>query len=104
KVAWLDSGTAVFVDHPPGQVAVSIGRDKSFAVDLQPGQEYFIEIAALGHTLALGAIPYLMESVANDGLPQDHCGWDWCAGVVPKDPAMTSLRELSISGPNPNAD
>ncbi len=104
KSAWVGSGSAVFVDHAPGEVVVSIGGDKAFAMTVEPGREYFVGLGAVGHTDALGAVPYLLETVANAGLPQEHCGWDWCAGIFDKHAVLPTLAKLSISGPNPNAD
>jgi len=107
-VGWLDNGTAVFVDHPAGEVELSVdsagqfGHD-GFKMTLVAGQEYFVPVAAQASPMfTSGAAGYLLGNLNAD--VHQYCGGGWCAALIEKDAALPILSKLSVSGPNPNAD
>lgn len=105
-VGWAGSGAAVFVDYPPGDVRVGIGGSDGyggydFLVTLEPGQEYFITLAA---QISFGLFSCPIEGLLRSKMADQHCGNCWCAKVVDKSTALPKLQNMSISGSNPNAD
>jgi len=101
-IGWVGSGRAVYVDHLPGDVLVGVAQSDGFekgdfALTLAPGTEYFITVAARAN---LG----LIGEIINLGINQQHCSAWYCAGVVGREAALSALANMSISGPNPNAN
>lgn len=106
-VGWVGSGSAVFVDYVPGDAIIGIGGSDGyghdFSLTLQAGQEYFITVAAEANACC-GIIPALANVIIDSHIDQQHCENGWCAGVVDKAAALPEFQNLSISGPNPDAD
>jgi hypothetical protein len=99
--AWLDSGTAVFIDHAAGEVQISIDSpwgmgEAAFTLNLKPDRQYFVPLVTEGSG-ALGAM-------LNTQHISHYCGGGWCADVVNKAEALPAISTLSLSGPNPNAE
>jgi hypothetical protein len=106
-VGWVGNGSAIYVDYAPGDVIVGIGGSDGYGHDfgltLQPGQEYFITLAAQANVVA-GVLGVVASMAINSRINQQHCGNGWCAGVVDRTAAMPELSRLSISGANPHAN
>jgi|KBSMisStandDraft_5_1062788.scaffolds.fasta_scaffold279595_2 hypothetical protein len=109
-VGWVGSGSAVFVDHAPGDILVGIGGPdrytaSDFVLTLAPGKEYFVTLAAEAHP-GFGVLPFIIGKGIDAArhVNEQHCGYGWCAGVVDRSAALPELAPLSLSGPNPNAN
>jgi hypothetical protein len=105
-VGWVGSGSAVYVDHAPGDVRIGVGGSNGygrsdFAITLKPGQEYFVTLASQAN---FGLFSCEIEAVVQSKVNQQHCGYCWCASVVDKSAALPQFSALSISGPNPRAN
>lgn len=103
--AWVQNRQAVYVDHPAGEVKVSIDSpmdlgSADFTIPLEQGQEYFVPLAAQGNPMFTGgAAGYLLGSLKAD--VHQYCGGGWCAALVERNIALPTLQNLPISPPNP---